>query len=303
MSFLRNITKGLRSLFRKEPVDRELDEELRTYQEMAAEEKMKDGLSRKEALRAVRLERGSLEVSQELVRCGGWESIVDTLWRDVRFGLRMLRKSPIVTAAAILSLALAIGACTAAYSLIDALILRPLPVREPEGLVYLTYPSDRPGVPEHDSFNYPLFERLRDASRGKIELFGLSGPRPRDVTLGNSTEKIRVQFVSGDALAIVGVKPALGRLLTAEDDRYPGESPVAVVSYEFWMRTGGRPDILSQLLDYIEPSPTTRTKNTKRSLQIVGVVQRGFTGVEPGVKVDAWIPHMMFTPEAFTNAD
>src|SRR5437879_9620381 len=74
MSFLRNITKGLRSLFRKQQVDRELDEELRAYQEMGAEEKMKDGLSRKEALRAVRLERGSLEVSKEIVRSGGWES-------------------------------------------------------------------------------------------------------------------------------------------------------------------------------------------------------------------------------------
>ena len=270
---------------------------------MAAEEKMNNGMNRKEALRAVRLERGSLELSKEIVRSGGWESIVDTLWRDVRFGLRMLRKSPIVTAAAILSLALAIGACTASYSLIDALILRTLPVRDPEGLVYLTYPSDRPGAPEHDSFNYPLFERLRDASHEKVELFSVSWPRPSDVTSGNSTEKIPVQFVSGDALAILGVKPALGRLLTAEDDRYPGESPVAVVSYEFWKRKGGRSDILSQQLDYIQPSPTTRTKNTKRRLQIVGVVQRGFTGVEPGVKVDAWIPNMMFTPEAFTNAD
>jgi len=221
----------------------------------------------------------------------------------VRYRFRMLCKSPVVTTAAVLSLALAIGACTAAYSLIDALMLRPLPVRDPEGLVYLTYPADRPGAPEGDSFNYPLFERLRDASREKVELFGVSRPRPRDVTLGNSTDKIRVQFVSGDALTILGVKPALGRLLTAEDDRYRGESPVAVVSYEFWMRKGGSPDILSQPLDYIEPSPTARTKNIKRRLQIVGVVQRGFTGVEPGVKVDAWIPNMMFSPEAFTIAD
>src|SRR5438876_12158460 len=88
MSLLRNITTGLRSLFRKEQVDRELDDELRAYQEMATEKKMKDGMSRQEALRAVRLERGSLEVSKEIVRSGGWESIVDTLWRDVRFGAR-----------------------------------------------------------------------------------------------------------------------------------------------------------------------------------------------------------------------
>ena len=78
MSLLRNITRGLRALFRKERVDRELDEELRAYQEMAAEEKMKDGMSRKEALRAVRLERGGLELAKEVVRSGGWEFFVET---------------------------------------------------------------------------------------------------------------------------------------------------------------------------------------------------------------------------------
>src|SRR5215472_2713200 len=82
MSFLRNMTSGLRSLFRKEQVDRELDEELRAYQEMAADEKMKGGMSRKEAVRAVRLERGSLEVSKEIVRSGGWESFVEACWQD-----------------------------------------------------------------------------------------------------------------------------------------------------------------------------------------------------------------------------
>jgi hypothetical protein len=80
MALLRNVASGLRSLFRKEQVDRELDEELRAYQEMAAEEKMKDGVSRKEALRAVRLERGSVEVSKEIVRSGGWEFFVETCW-------------------------------------------------------------------------------------------------------------------------------------------------------------------------------------------------------------------------------
>ena len=91
MSLLRNVTRGLRSLLRKEQVDQELNEELGTYQEMAAEEKMQDGMSRKDALRAVRLERGSLELTKEVVRSGGWESFVEICWQDLRYGLRTLR--------------------------------------------------------------------------------------------------------------------------------------------------------------------------------------------------------------------
>src|SRR5207248_2165867 len=137
MSSLRNIATGLRSLFRRKKVSRELDEELAAYLEMAAAEKMKQGMSRMEALRAVRLERGHLEGSKEIVRSGGWESGLETCWRDLRFGVRTLRKSPGFTAVGVLTLALGIGANTVIFSAVYAVLLKPLPFKDSDRLVFI----------------------------------------------------------------------------------------------------------------------------------------------------------------------
>src|SRR5256884_6180522 len=113
MSLLRNVAVGLRSLFRKERVDRELDEELCGFLDMAAEEKIKQGMSRKDALRAVRLERGNLEVTKEVVRSAGWESFVETLWQGFGFRVRLLPKSAGFTLLPVLTLCLGLAPNTA----------------------------------------------------------------------------------------------------------------------------------------------------------------------------------------------
>jgi predicted permease len=216
----------------------------------------------------------------------------ESLFQDIRFAFRMFRKHTVVTGAAIASLTLALGACLAAFSLIDALILRPLPVREPERLIYLAFPTYSAGSPIGTSFSYPLFSRLRGSAGNDVELFATSGEDRRRVTFRNADaeDEVRVRFVTGNAFSVLGVRPAVGRLLTSADDVTPGAHPVAVVSHSFWRRRfGGDPSVVGSAFTFGE-----------KRLEIVGVAQESFTGIEPGRLVDLWVPIAMYDSGGFT---
>src|SRR5207249_9058571 len=131
----------LRALMRKEQVEQEMDEELHGYLDAAVKDKMRSGMSQEQALRAARVEMGSVDGVKEEIRSAVWESTLETLWQDIRYGLRQLRRNPGFTAVAVLTLALGIGANTAIFSLIDAVMLKMLPVSHPEQLVQLTWSS------------------------------------------------------------------------------------------------------------------------------------------------------------------
>src|SRR5881396_1343652 len=245
LALLRNIAGGVRSLFRKERVGRELDEELNSFLEMAAEEKMKQGMSRKEALRAVRLERGTLGVAKEVVRSAGWESFVDTLWQDLRFAARMLRKSPGFTAVAVLTLALGIGANAAIFSYIDAWFIKPPPYPQPDRLVIFETQDKKHGwtsggvTSAADFFD---FQKQNTSFEQTVAWGGASLNLTGD-GLPELVEGGRVSWNYFDALA---AKPILGRTFTAEDDR-SGAPHVVILSGGLWQgRYAGDPKVIGR---------------------------------------------------------
>ena len=281
MPRLRSLADGIRSLFHRESADRELADEVREFLELAIEEKMKQGMSREEAARAVRLERGSLDATREVVRSARWESFVDASWQDLRFGFRTLLKSPGFTAVAVLTLALGIGANTAIFSLVNALMLRTLPVREPGTLVELLH--QYPGEPAFNGFSLDAYRLIRDHNHVLSDLivdspdsFVISGQQ-----LGKHT--IVGGYVSGTFFDSLRLRPAVGRLIGAEADNLGHPASIAVVSWSYWKsKFNLDPGILGKQI-VVNDTPVT----------IVGVLEKGFNGLSEEMSQDVWLPLSM----------
>ncbi|MGC1293268.1 MAG: ABC transporter permease [Candidatus Acidiferrales bacterium] len=277
MAWLRSFANGVRGLVRKKESDAELDEELRDFVEQRAAAKMKTGLSRTEALREAHMEMGSTESVKEKVRAVGWETAFSSFWQDVRFAIRLLRKTPVITAIALLSLALGIGANTAIFSLMDAVMLRMLPVQNPEQLARILFRSPASPHPRQNATN-PIWEQVRDHQDAFSSVIAWS-PQMFDLAEGGEANDIHGIYASGGYFTALGVRPASGRLLAASDD-VRGCSGVAVLGYGFWQsRYAGAEGAIGGLI-----------RLNGHAFPIVGVAQRGFFGTDVGEKLDVAIP-------------
>ena len=265
------------NVFRPERLTREIDEELASHLDEAAAR----GRNPQEARRSLGSPLRHREASHD-VRVIPW---LESLCADFVFGWRQLNKRRAASLAAILSLGLAMGASTAAFRIIDALFLRPLPIANAQRLYVVAFRGvDVYGKPRiTDNCNYPLFRRLAAAAGDDGDPLAVSYTAPWSVAYGSEQdlERANGEYVSGRMFAVFGLRPALGRLLS-EDDDAPGR-PYAVLSYDYWTRRFGR-----------APQVIGRTFHYDRDLYtIVGVAPKGFTGAEPGAVNGIFVPLAM----------
>jgi predicted permease len=286
MSTLREWIHRLSGSLRQGRRDQELEQELQLHLELAAEDARKRGQSPEDARRAARIQLGNLSQAMEDLRDQRGLPGLDALASDVRFGWRQLNTHRAVSVAAILSLGLAIGATTAAFRLVDAVLLRTLPVADPGQLfvVSFTEADSQNRLEERDDFDYPSFRRYGRVVGDRADLLVVGMIAEQDIIVGGSGEPETAfrQFVSGNLFPSFGLQPALGRLLVPGDDEASGAHPVAVISYDYWSRRFGRnSNVIGQ------------TFRMDRTFEIVGVSPKGFIGTEPGRITDVFVPATM----------
>ena len=270
------LSGGLRSLFHGREEEQEMDEELRAFLQDSAEWKMQVGMNATEAQRAARVEMGSVESVKDKIRAVGWESAVEALWTDVRYSVRVLAKAPLFTSMVILTLALGIGANTAIFSLMNALLLKALPVEKPEELLEIS--GSGPIGPSEYGLTNPLWEQIRDRQDVFSGAFAW-GSEQFDLAKGGMTQNADGLWVSGDFFRTLGLYPAAGRLLSAPDDRR-GCAALAVLSDSFWR---------SHYSAAGSAIGSTISLNG-HPFEVIGVAPAGFYGMTVGRKFDIAVP-------------
>ena len=275
MNVFRNITAGLKELMRRNKSENELSEELNAYVQDAAEAKVRAGATPEEALRSARLEFGGVETVKHQVRAVGWEFGLEVFVQDIRYGVRMLLRSPIFTAVALTTIAISIGANTAMFSLVDAILLRPLPYPDPQRLIVVG--TNQLGESTMSPMGTADFLAWRDRQQSFEQVAVLDGASGSFALSGmGAPERIPGVGVSANFFSIFGVAPLKGRGFHPGEDR-PGAPGVVVISEQFWR-------------DHLDSDPNvldrTLTLDGKQHT-IVGVMPAGFR-FPPREPVNVW---------------
>jgi putative ABC transport system permease protein len=271
----------LRTFFRKNQTDREMEAELRFHLERQIEDNIKRGMSPKNACYEALRSFGGIERVKEECRDARGLRWLDRLWQDLSYAARMLRKSPGFTAVAIITLALGIGANTAIFSLVNAVLWRPVSgIKEPDRLVQVG------GSSGTNSWNmnvsYPNYKDWRDQNQVFSHLAAY-----KNITLSlsadDASEGVAGAMVSANYFEALGVRAFAGRTFLPEEDLIPGSCPVAILSYGFWKRGfGADPGLIGKTIGI-----------HRRPFTVVGVVPNGFGGTQVGRPVEVWVPIMM----------
>jgi putative ABC transport system permease protein len=269
----------LSRLFHRRKQDAQLDSELRFHVEQHTADNIAAGMSPEEARRRALAQFGGLEYIKEETRDARGTQFLESLVQDIRFALRMLRKSPGFTAVAVLTLALSIGANTAIFSLLDALVLRDLPVPHPEQLVI--FGAHTPGD-DYASVSLPMFEEIMRDQKVFSEAFAQVGGSLMNAEINGELTRASVDAVTGRYYSVLGATPEIGRLLTPSDANLDSAAPqqIAVLGYGFWQRQfNGARDAIGRTIK-IENVPFT----------IIGVTRKGFAGTSVDEENDIVVP-------------
>jgi predicted permease len=264
--------------------DDDLEEELRMHLALVAEDARRRGHDPDEAMRLARVEVGGRSQAMDAMRDQRGLPWLEDLARDVSFGLRTLKRSPGFTATAMLSLALGIGANTGIFSVIDQVLIRLLPVPEPERLVLLGWRGNALGnqFGSTNLLSYPLCRDLQEQDRWFDGVF-CHAPVTVNFAAGRQYEVVRAEMVSGWYFSVLGVRAYTGRLIAVSDDMRPGDHPVVVLSYDYWQdRLGAAADVVGRHVS-INGHPMT----------VIGVAASGFRGLDVGEPAAMWVPTMM----------
>jgi len=277
-----------RALLRRRSLEQELDAELRFHVERQADAFVQAGLPRDEAMRRAQLAFGGIERAKEATRDVRGTRFLETLSQDARYAVRSLRTHATFTITVVVTLAIGIGANAAMFALVDALLLRPLPVGHPEQLVTIGDPakvsSAWHGSPMTAYVSYPVYADIRDHARSLAGLYATGQAGTLEVTTrGGSIERPEGRFVTGNFFSVLEVPAFRGRTFTGAEDRVPLGDPVVVISYDYWRRRFGAERSAVGSTVVVNGVPLT----------IIGVTPHGFTGDIVGQPTDIWIPMMM----------